>query len=93
VSAAHYLRGYDKLSDGLEVQYEVPASLLSLVRQLIGDTPSDPELFDPHQLTPKQVKVLASKLGYFVDDGKYEFYFEAEEDWKKVAEMRDALQG
>jgi hypothetical protein len=91
MSLRRHLRGYDKWSEALRSQYDVPKELLPIARQLIGETPDDPDLLDPHPLDPDQVRALARRLGMQIDPQQYDYYLEADEDWQKVAQMRDAL--
>ncbi len=86
MSLKRYLRGYDRASEVLRVQYDFPDDLLPLARPLIGDVSDDPDLLDPHALTPAHVREIAEKLGLPIDGSRYDFYLEAEEDWRLVAE-------
>jgi hypothetical protein len=91
MSLRRHLRGYDKSTEALQAQYAVPDDLLALAGRLLGTIPDDPELLDPHELTPDQVQALAKELGMPIDPHQYDYYFESDESWQKVAEMRDAL--
>jgi hypothetical protein len=86
-----YIRGYDKAYETLKVQQEIPADRLPMLHEMIGHPDDDPDLFDPHSLSRADVRRLANSLGITMDENAYDYFAEAEKDWKTVANMRDAL--
>ena len=85
-----YLRGYSRWKDTLMGQWEVPSEAMLLVRRLIVGAKDDPDLFDCYPLTPVQVRSLAAEIMVPLEGTELSYFFETEEDWAKVAEMRDA---
>jgi hypothetical protein len=73
------------------VEFDVPATMLPFVKELLPEASTDPDLIEPHELASEQVARLAHELGIGVDPDAFDFYIEASEDWRTVAEKRDAL--
>ena len=85
-----YLRGYSRWKDILMGQWEVPSEAMALVRGFIVAAKDDPDLFDCYPLTPEQVRLLTAETKVPLEGTELNYVFETEEDWAKVAEMRDA---
>lgn len=92
MSLTRWLRGYHRQTEVLGGQWNIPTDEMPWIRRTVGSKPDDPDLLDPHALTTRQVRTLIAKLNLRIDPTEYDYYVEAEEDWKKVAEMRDAQQ-
>jgi hypothetical protein len=91
MTVAYHLRGYDRTTEFVGVEFDIPATMLPLVKDLLQQTSADPELIEPHGLAGDQVVRLAHELGIVVDPEGFDFYIEADEDWRTVAKKRDAL--
>lgn len=91
MSLARYLRGYDKRYETLRDQHDIPTGELPFLQELVGPAADDPDLFDPHPLGGSELRRLAQRLGITTDEDRYDYYVEAEEDWRRVAQMRDAI--
>jgi hypothetical protein len=91
MSVTRWLRGYNRQTEVLGGQWGIPSDEMPWIRRTVGK-PDDPELLDPHPLSARQVRSLAARLCLPIDPTEYDYYIEAEDDWKKVAEMRDARQ-
>jgi hypothetical protein len=89
VSVTHHLRGYDRRTGLPGFDDEIPASMLSAVREVLPATEDDPGLIDPHELTRDQTVWLAGLLGGVVDP-QFDYFVEAEEDWRVVAAIRES---
>ena len=91
MTVAYHLRGYDKTTEYVGVEFDIPATMLSFVKDLLAEASADPDLIEPHELASDKVARLAHELGIGVDPNAFDFYLEADEDWRTVAEKRDAL--
>jgi hypothetical protein len=92
MTVAYHLRGYDRTTEFVGVEFDIPATMLPFVRNLLPQAAADPDLIEPHELVSDQVVRLAQELGIGIDDpDTFDFYIEADEDWRTVAEKRDAL--
>lgn len=91
MTVAHYLRGYDRRTGRLGVEFAIVPTLLAAVRRALPDASDDPGLIDPYELTHCQTVRLAGLLDFEVYLGRFDYFVEAEEDWHVVAAIRDSL--
>ena len=91
MTVAYHLRGYDRTTEFVGVEFDIPATMLPFVKDLLQQAAADPDLVEPHELVSDQVARLAQKLGIDIDPDAFDFYIEADEDWRTVAEKRDTL--
>jgi hypothetical protein len=91
MTVAYHLRGYDKTTEFVGVEFDIPTIMLPFVKDLLQQAAADPDLIEPHELVSDQVARLAHELAIVVDPDAFDFYIEADEDWRTVAEKRDAL--
>jgi hypothetical protein len=91
MTLVHHLRGYDKHTELLCVEYDIAEPLLSLIRELVTAPPDDPDLIQPYPLDQTQVVRLAERMGNVADPLAFDYFVEADEDWQSVAAQRDAL--
>lgn len=80
MTVAYHLRGYDKRTEFVGVEFDIPATKLAFVKSLLPDIDEDPDLVEPHAIACEQVARLASELRFSVDPKAYDFYIEADED-------------
>jgi hypothetical protein len=91
MTVAYHLRGYDKTTELVGVEFDIPVTMLPFVKDLLPEASADPDLVDPHELVSDQVARLAHELGVGIDPHEFDFYIEADEDWRTVSAKRDAL--
>ena len=91
MTVAYHLRGYDKATEFVGVEFDIPATMLPFVKDLVPLAAADPDLIEPHELVSDQVARLAQELGIGIDPDAFDFYIEADEDWRTVANKRDTL--
>lgn len=91
MTVAYHLRGYDKTTELVGVEFDIPATKLPFLKDLVLQAAADPDLVEPHELVKDQVARLACELGIGIDPDAFDFYIEADEDWRTVAKKRDAL--
>ena len=90
MTVAYHLRGYHTRTGALGQEFVIGASTLLDVRRALRETGDDPELIDPHELGSNQARQVAEALGVSIDTERFDYFVEAEEDWRVVAAIRDA---
>jgi hypothetical protein len=85
---AYHLRAYDKQPELVRVAFDIPAGLLPLVKDLVPESAADPDLIEPHAIACNQAQRLAQELRISVDPEAFDFYIEADEDWRTAGERR-----
>src|SRR5208337_1620111 len=88
MTVAYHLRAYDKTTGFVGVEFDIPVTLLAFVKDLFPEASADPDLIDPHESACDQVARLAHELGIGVDPDAFDFYIEADEDWRLVEEAK-----
>ena len=91
MTVAYHLRGYDRTTEFVGVEFDIPATTLPFLKDLLQQAAADPDLTEPHELVSDQVARLAQELAIVVDPDAFDFYIEADEDWRTVANKRDTL--
>jgi hypothetical protein len=91
MTVAYHLRGYDRTTELVGVEFDIPATTLPFLKDLVPQAAADPDLIEPHELVRDQVARLVRELGIGIDPDAFDFYIEADEDWRAVAEKRDAV--
>ncbi len=91
MTVAYHLRGYNKATELVGVEFDIPATMLPFMKDLVPEASADPDLIEPHELVSEQVARLAHELGIGIDPDAFDFYIEADEDWRTVTQRRDAL--
>jgi len=84
MTVAYHLRGYDKTTELVGVEFDIPMTMLPFVRDLLPEASADPDLIEPHELVSDQVARLAHELGIGIDPDAFDFYIGADEDWRVV---------
>jgi len=82
MTLAYHLRGYDKTTEFVGVEFDIPSTMLSFVKDLLPEASANPDLIEPHELMSDQVARLAHELGIGVDPDGFDFYIEADEHWR-----------
>jgi hypothetical protein len=90
MTIAHHLRGYHRQSGYLGAEFAIADRMLPDVRAILREAEDYPDLIDPYELARDQAFRLAEVLGFIVDPDLFDYFVEAEEDWRVVAVMRDA---
>ncbi len=88
MTVAYHLRGYDKTTELVGVEVDIPATTLPFLKDLVPQAAADPDLVEPHELARDQVARLACELGIGIDPDAFDFYIEADEDWRLVEAAR-----
>jgi hypothetical protein len=93
VTVKYHLCGYDRSTEFLAVDFDIPESMLPVVRQLVPEAEDDPDFIDPQEITGEQVARLAAALGLTVDPDLYHYSVESDEDPYVVAAQIAAMRG
>ncbi|HEX4113681.1 MAG TPA: hypothetical protein VH020_14205 [Stellaceae bacterium] len=72
----HQIIGYDRDTDDLAVEYDIPPACLDQVGAVIGIAPEDPQLVGSYPLIPDQVRRIAKILRRQIDSEKFDFFIE-----------------
>ena len=86
MTVLYHLRGYDKRTEFVVVDFDIPTAMLPFVKALLPDIDADPDLVEPHAIACNQVARLAGELRISVDLEAYDFYIEATEDRRTAGE-------
>jgi hypothetical protein len=87
MTLAHYVRGYDKMTDRWGMEHRLLGPTLATARQMIRAKPDDPSLIDPYELGAAQV----AGLGMITVPEAFVYYLAAEEDPHTLAKLRDTV--
>lgn len=91
MTVAHYLRGYHWDSGELGVDIHLDGEMWPAIKAALPTMAHDHDLIDPVALTHWQTVRLADATGLPVDPAGFDYFIEADEHWRVVAEVRDAL--
>lgn len=86
-----HLRGFDKQTEYLAVDFAIPGAMPPVVRRLLPEAETDPEFVDPHEITPDQAARLAEVLGLIIDPDLHYYSVESDEDPRVVAAQCEAM--
>ena len=87
----YHLCGYDRHTEFLAVDFDIPEALLPVVRPLLPEAADDPDFVDPHEITRDQAALLAEALGLNIDPDQYYYSVESDEDPYVVAAQVAAM--
>ena len=91
MTVKYHLCGFDRRTEFLGVDIDIPPAMLAAVRELLPEAADDPEFIDPHAITDSQAIRVAEVLGVSVDLDRFEYFIESDEDWRVVAAQVDAM--
>ena len=74
--AIHRLTGYDRTTELLSVEHEVPTEHLARVKKLAGVGPDDPDAIGSYPLDREQAERIAHLLGAKIDLDSCDFFHE-----------------
>lgn len=72
----HQLTGYDRETELLAVEYDVPSHQLVKVKKMAGVSDDDPEAVGSYPLRRDQASGIAKLLGIDIDADKFDFFLE-----------------
>jgi len=88
MTIAWHLRGYDRRTETLGCEFDISPGMLPLVRAVLPKPENDPELIDPYVLTRDLTIRLADGIGVSIHPDRYDYFVEADEDWRLVEARR-----
>jgi hypothetical protein len=77
MSVTLQLTGYDKNTDIVQVEYELPLRAAEFVKQVAGVAAGDPEVVGSYPLTEQQVTEIAGVAGTPLNPRLYNYFLEA----------------
>jgi hypothetical protein len=77
MQVVHRLVGYDRDTDRMKVQVEVPADLLPEAKRIARVPDDDPDAAWSYPLSSSQTRKLAALIGAGVEPGQALFFLEA----------------
>ena len=77
MTAAYYLRGYDKTTEFMAAEFRLPVRLLSFVRALVRPPLDDPDMIFAYELGSASVARLSGAIGTAIDPTALDYYVEA----------------
>lgn len=72
----HQLTGYDRETELLAVEYDIPSHHLARVKQMAGVSADDPEAVGSYPLRRDQVSDIAKLLGIGIEADRLDFFLE-----------------
>lgn len=91
MTIAWHLRGYDRRSELLGVEFDISPKLLPIVRSLLPEPENDPGMIDPYELTRDETVRVADAIGVSIHPDRFHYFVEADEDWRMVEAKRDSM--
>jgi hypothetical protein len=76
----HRLTGYDRKTELLAIEYEIPVGDITCVKEIAGVDPSDPNAIGSYPLDQGQVESIARLLGAKINNDMYDFFLEPFEE-------------
>jgi hypothetical protein len=93
MSLKRWIRGYDVHTEVLRGQWEIPSNEMHWVQRIVNSqNADDPDFLDSYPLTRAQARAFGYKFNLPLDATAFDYFLEADEDWKRVTELRDSQQ-
>lgn len=77
MNAIHRITGYEKRTERLEMEYDVPPGQLPELRQLANVPSSDVDAIGSYRLPPEAISKAAAELKQTLNTDAYDWYLEA----------------
>ena len=87
----HRLRGFDKQTDELAVEFDIPDALTISLKRIVGAYQDDPDLAGLYELTPDQARTIATAINVSIDLEKYDFFLDSCADWETIRAAKSRL--
>ena len=91
MTVKYHLCGYDRGTEFLGVDIDIPPETLAIIRELLPEAADDPEFIDPLAITDIEAVRVAEVLGVPVDLDRFEYFVESDEDARVVAAQCEAM--
>ena len=73
---AHSLVGYDRVTERVAEEFDVPDAVLTRAKKLARVPPDDPEAVMCYPLEAAKARALADILGATIDTGRRDYFLE-----------------
>jgi len=77
MTAAYYLRGYDRTTEFMAAEFRLPARLLGFIRALVRPPADDPDMIFAYELADSSVARISRAMGTEIDPTAFGYYVEA----------------
>lgn len=85
----HHIRGYDKTTDKLRFEQELPEQLIANLKKILSDQSSqDPALIGTYELDASTLHRLATALGVPIDAEEYAYFLDCSADWEDIRVLK-----
>jgi hypothetical protein len=84
MTVVHWITGYDKESEQLATQLEIPKSQMRFAKSVANVSSDDPEAALSYPLTPEQAKRIAGAINKPIDTDRYLWFLEPFADWDAI---------
>jgi hypothetical protein len=91
VTVKYHLCGYDRSTECLGVDIDIPPQTLPIIRDLLPEAADDPEFIDPLTITDCEAVLVAEALGVTVETDRFVYFIESDEDAQVVAAQCEAM--
>ena len=88
---AHRLRGYDKRTDELAFECDIPPNLVTHLKRVVSAYPDDPDLAGLYALNEEQAQRIALALERPLDLKRLTFVLDASADWEDIQALKRRL--
>lgn len=86
MNVVHRLVGYDRKTQSIAFEKDIPRDRLGTVKKIANVPPTDPDAVHDYELTTMQARDLAGYLGAAIDADRLQFFLEAFDlDFQKTA--------
>ena len=86
-----HLRGYERDTGLLGKDFPLAPVKVRAVRGVLSNRDGEAIPVDPSELTPRTADRIADAIGLPIDSDRFDYFVEAEEDWRIVAAMRESF--
>ncbi len=93
MTAAYYLRGYDKTTEFMATEFRLPTRLLDFVRSLVRPPADDPDMIFAYELDSPAVTRISNATGTPIDPTAFDYFVEANADPDTVPDRTASLVG
>jgi len=75
-NVTHRLVGYDRSTEAVAVEYEIPERFLDFAKGVAGVGSDDPDAVMCYQLSPSEARDLAGTIDAPIDTDRLDFFME-----------------
>jgi len=84
MTVRHKIRGYDRRTDELVEEHDLPAACLDRIRPLVSAGRDDPDLVAVYPLDAAAIQAIVALLPVRLDLDRYDFFLDADASWETI---------